>query len=248
MGTDEPGSPFVPGGRRYGNGVPTVQPHIRSFHPRRGRVTASQAAAIERLWPVFGFEVGPGLIDPAELFGNDRPVVVEIGFGTGEATAAMAAADPGTNLLAVDVHTPGFGALLAQIDAGGLQHVRVASGDAVELFRDMLPAASLAGIRIYFPDPWPKARHHKRRLVAPGFAAVAVSRLAPGGTLHLATDWPGYAEQMRQVLDAEPALVKVFDAAQPRRQLRPGQRPTTRYERAGMAKGHPVVDLLYVRS
>jgi len=210
-------------------------------------VTASQAAAIERMWPTFGFEVGPWRLDPVELFGNDRPLVVEVGFGTGEATAAMAAAEPGTNLLAVDVHTPGFGQLLALVDAGDLSNVRIASGDAVELLRDMLPAGSLAAIRCYFPDPWPKARHHKRRLVAPGFVALAISRLAAGGTLHLATDWPDYAQQMRRVLGAEPALVKIFDQCQPDPQLRPGRRPSTRFERAGTAKGHPVVDLVYLR-
>jgi len=211
-------------------------------------VTTRQAAAIESLWPRFGFEVGPWKLDPVALFGSDRPVVVEIGFGTGEATAAMAAADPGTNLIAVDVHTPGFGQLLARVAAGQLANVRIASGDAVELFRDMLPAGSLVGIRCYFPDPWPKARHHKRRLVAPSFVALAIDRLAPGGTFHLATDWPDYAGQMRTVLDAEPSLVKVFDQCQPDPQLRPGCRPSTRFERAGTAKGHPVVDLVYLRS
>ena len=228
--------------------MPTAQPHIRSFHPRRGRVTSSQAASIERLWPAFGIEVGPHALDLAEVFGDDRPVVVEIGFGTGEATAAMASADPGTNLLAVDVHTPGFGRLLAAIGAEGLDHVRVVSGDAVELFRDMLEAGSLAGIRIYFPDPWPKARHHKRRLVGPEFVALAISRLASGGTFHLATDWPPYADQMRRVLDAAPLLTKAFDQQEARPAHRPAQRPSTRFERAGRAKGHPVTDLLYVRS
>jgi len=228
--------------------VPTVQPHIRSFHPRRGRVTTSQAAAIEQFWPTFGIEVAPRSLDLAEVFGNDHPVVVEIGFGTGEATAAMAAADPGTNLLAVDVHTPGFGRLLARIGADHLENVRVVSGDAVELFRDMLGAGVLTGIRIYFPDPWPKARHHKRRLVSAQFVALAVSRLAPGGTVHLATDWPPYADQMRQVLGAEPSLTKAFDGEEPRPAQRPGRRPTTRFERAGHVKGHRVTDLLYVRS
>jgi tRNA (guanine-N7-)-methyltransferase len=211
-------------------------------------VTPSQAAAIARLWPVYGIEVEPRTLDLAAVFGNDRPVVAEIGFGSGEATAAMAAADPATNVLAVDVHTPGFGRLLQQVSAGGLDHVRIVSGDGFELFRDMLAPGSLAGIRIYFPDPWPKARHHKRRLVRTDFAALAVSRLAAGATIHLATDWPEYADQMRRVLDAEPLLAKTFDAHAPAPAHRPGQRPTTRFERAGLAKGHRVVDLLYVRS
>jgi tRNA (guanine-N7-)-methyltransferase len=222
--------------------VPTAPPHIRSFHPRRGRVTGSQAAAIERLWPAYGIDVDGSPLDLAKVFGNDGPVVVEIGFGTGEATAAMAAADRSTNLLAVDVHTPGFGRLLQRVGTDGLDHVRVGSGDAVELFRDMLEPGSLAGVRIYFPDPWPKARHHKRRLVQPGFVALATSRLAVGGTLHLATDWAEYADQMRTVLDAEPGLQAELDTAQ-----RPTWRPLTRFERAGLAKGHQVTDLVYRR-
>jgi tRNA (guanine-N7-)-methyltransferase len=228
--------------------VPTVEPHIRSFHPRRGRVTTSQAAAIERGWPAYGIDVAPQLLDLAAVFGDDHPVVVEIGFGTGEATATMAAADPATNVLAVDVHTPGFGQLLQRVADEALTNVRVVSGDAVELFRDMLAPGSLSGIRLYFPDPWPKARHHKRRLVRPDFVALAVSRLAPGGELHLATDWPDYAHHMRAVLDAEPLLVKGFDDQVADPADRPAQRPTTRFERAGQAKGHPVVDLVYVRS
>jgi tRNA (guanine-N7-)-methyltransferase len=211
-------------------------------------VTTSQAGAIERLWPTCGVVVDGRPLDLAALFGDERPVVVEIGFGTGEATATMAAADPGTNLLAVDVHTPGFGQLLQRVEAERLTNVRVASGDAVELLRDMLAPGSLAGIRLFFPDPWPKGRHHKRRLVQPWFVALAVDRLAGGGTFHLATDWPAYAEQMRAVLDAEPLLVKEFDARDTDSGQRPERRPTTRYERAGVAKGHPVVDLVYRRA
>jgi tRNA (guanine-N7-)-methyltransferase len=154
----------------------------------------------------------------------------------------MAAVDRDTNLLAVDVHTPGFGRLLQRVGAEDLTHVRVASGDAVELFRDMLAPRSLAGVRIYFPDPWPKARHHKRRLVQPEFVATLTSRLAAGGTLHLATDWAEYADQMRAVLDSEPGLV--CELVTP---VRPSWRPATRFERAGLAKGHEVVDLVYRR-
>ena len=205
-------------------------------------MTVRQAAAIDELWPSHGVDVDGQPLDLAVLFGNQRPVVLEIGFGTGEATATMAGADPTTNVLAVDVHTPGFGRLLQRIGSQGLDHVRVASGDAVDLLRDMLAPGSLAGIRIFFPDPWPKARHHKRRLVQPGFVALAVSRLAPGGYLHVATDWWPYAEQMREVLDAEPTLGLSDDGTGPR----PMDRPETRYERAGLAKGHEVVDLVYV--
>jgi len=223
-------------------------PHIRSFHPRRGRVTASQRDAIERLWPVYGIDVVSRRLDLAAVFDNDRPVVLEIGFGSGEATAEMAAADPATNLLAADVHTPGFGQLLGRVGALGLTHVRVVSGDAVELLRDMLAPGSLAGIRIYFPDPWPKTGHHKRRLVRTEFAALAASRLRSGGTMHLATDWLPYAQVMREVLAGEPALSKEFDGQATAQVQRPWNRPVTRYERAGLAKGHQVVDLVYRRS
>lgn len=223
--------------------VPTAERPIRTFHPRRGRVTARQAKAIEQLWPLYGLEIDGRPLDLAQLFGDERPVALEIGFGTGEAAAAMAAGDPSTNVLVVDVHTPGFGQLLHRVAVDGLQNVRVASGDAVDLLRDMLAPGSLAEIRSYFPDPWPKVRHHKRRLVQPGFTALAASRLSVGGRFHLATDWVDYAEQMRAVLDAEPLLCKEFDGQGPARR----GRPATRYERAGIAKGHEVVDLVYVR-
>jgi len=206
-------------------------------------VTPRQAQAIAELWPTYGLDVDGRPLDLGHLYGDNRPVVLEIGFGTGEATAAMAAADPETNLLAVDIHTPGFGRLLARIGAESLTNVRVGSGDAVDLVRDMLAPGTLAGIRIYFPDPWPKARHHKRRLVQPGFVRLAVTALAPGGRLHLATDWADYADQMRVVCDAEPLLHKEIEASSPLM-----GRPSTRYELAGLAKGHQVIDLVYLRS
>jgi tRNA (guanine-N7-)-methyltransferase len=205
-------------------------------------VTPRQAQAIAELWPTYGVDVDGRPLDLRDLFGDDRPVVLEIGFGTGEASAAMAAADPATNLLAVDIHTPGFGRLLARIGAENLTNVRVASGDAVDLVRDMLAPGSLAGMRIYFPDPWPKARHHKRRLVQPDFVRLAVAAVAPGGRLHLATDWVDYADQMRSVCDTEPLLRKEIEATS-----RLLGRPPTRYELAGVAKGHEVTDLVYVR-
>src|SRR5205807_2291835 len=164
---------------------------------------------INRLWPQWGVDIDGRPLDPATLFGTDAngaplPVVVEIGFGMGDATARMAADDPGAGILAVDVHTPGQGNLLYLAERNDLSNIRVANGDAVILFRDMLPPASLAGLRVYFPDPWPKARHHKRRLIQPGFVRLAVSRLAPGAVVHCATDWEPYAEQMLEVLSAEP--------------------------------------------
>lgn len=216
---------------------------IRSFQPRRSRVTGGQADAIRRLWGDWGIEVdGSRVLDLDALFGG-LPVVLEIGFGMGETTARMAADDPGTGILAVDVHTPGQGNLLALAERAGLANVRVANGDAVILMREMLRPRSLAGLRIFFPDPWPKTRHHKRRLVQPAFLDLAAERLAPGALLHCATDWEPYAEQMLDVLTAHPG----FENAAPGGGFapRPAFRPLTRFEAQGIDKGHVVRDLLF---
>ncbi|MCD0486160.1 tRNA (guanosine(46)-N7)-methyltransferase TrmB [Streptacidiphilus sp. ASG 303] len=229
---------------------------IRSFHPRRGRMSATQETALERLWPRYGTPIDSTPLDLAELFGRELPVVLEIGFGMGETTAAMAAADPSTGILAVDVHTPGHGNLLTRVEEDGLANVRLAAGDAVVLLRDMLAPASLAGLRVYFPDPWPKARHHKRRLIQPEFTALAASRLAPGATVHCATDWEPYAEQMLEVLSASPELENLHpegdgtvleDGSVPGYAPRPAWRPVTKFERQGLRKGHVVHDLLFRR-
>lgn len=219
---------------------------IRSFHARRGRITQAQAAAIDRHWAAWGVELDGSPLDPAALFGSsEMPVVLEIGFGMGDATAAMAAADPTTGILAVDVHTPGQGNLLALADRGGLTNVRIANGDAIVLLRDMLQPAGLDGLRVYFPDPWPKAKHHKRRLIQPSFLAMVTPLLRPGALVHCATDWEPYAEQMLEVLSAAPGLVnRCGDGFAPR----PDFRPMTKFERQGLAKGHVVRDLLFVRT
>lgn len=219
---------------------------IRSFQPRRSRVTAGQADALQRLWPKWGLDIdGQRVIDLAGLFGNDRPVVLEIGFGMGEATAQMAAADPDTNILAVDVHTPGQGNLLALADRNGLTNVRVANGDAIILLREMLTPDSLDGLRVYFPDPWPKKRHHKRRLIQPAFLDLAATRLRPGAIVHCATDWEPYAEQMLEVLTGHPDFENT--QADGGFAPRPGFRPLTRFEGQGLQKGHVVNDLLFRR-
>jgi tRNA (guanine-N7-)-methyltransferase len=215
--------------------------HIRSFHPRRGRVSALQAETTARLWPALGVDVDGRRLDLAELFGRPVPVVLEIGFGTGEATADLAAAEPEVGVLAVEVHTPGIGRLLHQVEQRALTNVRVARGDAVELVRDMLAPGSLAGVRILFPDPWPKARHHKRRLVSPWFVDLLASRMAAGAVLHLATDWPDYAAWMQAVLAAGSSSTGLVGGVVPR----PAWRPVTPYERRGVALGHPVTDLRY---
>ncbi|MBP0460885.1 tRNA (guanosine(46)-N7)-methyltransferase TrmB [Streptomyces montanisoli] len=238
--------------RLFPDGGPAADPagdhferRIRSFQPRRSRVTAGQADAIRRLWSTWGFDVdGQRVLDLDALFGA-VPVVLEIGFGMGETTARMAAADPGTGVLAVDVHTPGQGNLLALAEREGLANVRVANGDAVILMREMLAPASLAGLRVYFPDPWPKKRHHKRRLVQPEFLDLAATRMAPGAVLHCATDWEPYAEQMLAVLDEHGA----FENTAPGGGFaeRPAHRPLTRFEGQGLDKGHVVRDLLFRR-
>ena len=214
-------------------------PHapLPTFTLRRGRVSASQADALERLWPVHGVDVDGTPLDLAALFGRRAPVVLEVGPGMGEATAQAAAAEPGRDVLAVDVHTPGHGNLLKLAEAGGLTNVRVADGDARVLLRDMLAPGVLDEVRVWFPDPWPKARHAKRRLLTQEFLALVASRLRPGGLLHVATDWQPYADQVAEALRAVPGLELVSTE-------RPPSRPTTRFERQGHAAGRASRDLV----
>jgi tRNA (guanine-N7-)-methyltransferase len=206
---------------------------VRSFVRREGRMTVAQKRALEELWPRFGFHQG-------DAFARGAPVVLEIGFGNGEHLLARAQAEPDNDFLGVEVHRPGVGRVLNRAAAADLRNLRVACHDAVEVLRDWLPERALAEILVYFPDPWPKKRHHKRRLVSPAFAALAASRLAPGGLLKLATDWAHYADQMRAVLDAEPALAGGIVP-------RPADRPLTHFEKRGMKLGHEVADLVYRR-
>lgn len=211
---------------------------VRTYKRRAGRVTAGQADALTRLWPRYGVDVDGTPLDLAAAFGRDAPVVLEIGFGMGEATAAMAAAQPERDLLAVDVHTPGQGALLRLVDQRDLTNVRVGDGDAMVLLRAMLAPGSLSEVRIFFPDPWPKQRHAKRRLVSPSFADLLADRLEPGGRLHLATDSAAYAAQARRVLSAQPRL-EVVD--------RVPWRPRTRFEEQGSAAGRSSYDVIATR-
>jgi tRNA (guanine-N7-)-methyltransferase len=206
---------------------------VRTYKRRSGRVTPGQTDALHRLWPDLGVEVDGHPLDLPALFGRVAPVVLEIGFGMGEATAEMAAAQPDHDVLAVDVHTPGQGNLLRLVESHGLTNVRVAAGDARVLLADMLQAGSLAAVRVFFPDPWPKVRHAKRRLVAPAFVALVVDRLAPGGVLHVATDVASYAAEARKVLTTTPAL-EMVDAP---------WRATTRFERRGAREGRPAHDV-----
>lgn len=221
-----------------------TQPTVVRTYKKRSRIRPGQAAALVDLWPRFGVDLQDGgtdgVLDPAVLFGRRAPLVLEIGFGQGEATVAMAAADPDRDVLAVDVHRPGAGVLLQRLEGAGLSNVRVVVGDAVPLLRDRVPDGSLDELRVFFPDPWPKARHHKRRLVTPAFVALAASRLRPGGRLHLATDWADYADAMLRAVDGEPLLHNASGGFTPR----PGWRPTTRFETQGLQKGHVVRDVL----
>jgi tRNA (guanine-N7-)-methyltransferase len=215
---------------------------IRSFVVRAGRIGPGQARALATLAPRFVLPFSATPVDFAAAFGRAAPLVVEIGFGMGSATAEVATASPQLNFLGVEVHPPGVGALLQRIDEGALTNVRIVQHDAVEVLERMVAAASLAGINIFFPDPWPKKRHHKRRLVQPGLVRLLADRLAADGTLHCATDWQPYAEQILAVLSAEPRLVNTAAAGYA---PRPPSRPLTKFENRGLERGHGVWDLVF---
>jgi tRNA (guanine-N7-)-methyltransferase len=216
---------------------------IRTFVRRAGRTTIGQAKAFDTLGPRFLVPYRPGLLDFDAAFGRHAPVVLEIGFGMGEATAHIAALMPGTNFLCCEVHEPGVGALLKRIGEQDLANIRIVQHDAVEVVDHMVPAASLAGIHIFFPDPWHKLRHNKRRLIQPPLVARLAARLQAGGYLHCATDWEPYAQQMLQVLCAEPRLENTAQAYAPR----PHYRPLTKFENRGLKLGHGVWDLVFRR-
>ncbi len=216
---------------------------IRSFVLRAGRMGSGQVRALAELGPRFVLPFQNTPLDPAAVFGRSAPLVLEIGFGMGDATAQIAAARPDTDFIGCEVHAPGVGALLQRIDERGLANLRIVQHDAVEVLEHMIAPASLAGIHVFFPDPWHKKKHHKRRLIQPAFVARLVTRLAPGGTLHCATDWQPYAEQMLAVLGAEPGLVNTANAYAPK----PDYRPLTKFEQRGLRLGHGVWDLVFAR-
>jgi tRNA (guanine-N7-)-methyltransferase len=215
---------------------------VRTYHPRRGRLTPDKRTRLAVLLDRHGVPAA-GRLDLAALFAG-RPVVLEIGFGMGEATIAMAAADPATAILAADIHTPGALALLTAVEREGLANVRVAHADALDLLADQLPADSLAGVRVFFPDPWPKARHRKRRLVQAPVMSLVASRVRPGGFVHLATDVSDYASDMLTVVTQEPLLCNDYPGFAPR----PCHRPLTRYELRGRDLDNRVYDLLLHRA
>jgi len=211
---------------------------IRSFVRRPGRLTPGQKRALEELLPRYGID--REVADLREAFDRDAPLVVEIGFGNGQALAWMAANEPDKNFVGIEVHEPGVGRLLKSVDEAGLGNVRVAMRDAVEVLGEQVRPASLDEVRIYFPDPWPKKRHHKRRLIQPGFLRQLVERMRPGGLLHLATDWAPYAEWMVEVIAEVPVLEPVGYPFVPR----PAWRPRTHFEQRGQNKGHEIVDIV----
>jgi len=219
--------------------------HIRSFVLRQGRLTPAQARAFEAHWQRYGLEYQGKPRDLAAAFGRTAPTIVEIGFGNGEQLHYAATNEPDANHVGIEVHTPGVGRLLNAVAADGLENVRVYRHDAVEVLANELADASLDGVRIYFPDPWHKTRHHKRRLVQPAFAALVAQKLKRGALLHLATDWQDYAAHMLAVLDASPEF---RNRAGPGGIVaRPPWRRETHFERRGMRLGHGVSDLLYER-
>jgi tRNA (guanine-N7-)-methyltransferase len=216
---------------------------VRSFVLRQGRMSPAQQRALDTLLPKFGIAYSTAMLDLASAFGRVAPVIVEIGFGMGETTAALAVANPQNDFLGIEVHGPGVGALLNRIDAAGLANVRVIQHDAVEVVASMLPMASLAGIHVFFPDPWPKKRHHKRRLLQPALVQALAQRLVPGGYLHTATDWDDYAQEILATLRAEPLLENTAADYAPR----PAWRPQTKFEARGVKLGHGVRDIVFRR-
>lgn len=215
---------------------------IRSYVRRSGRLTRAQARALDTLWP--GFAIEPiGLLDFAQGFGRDAPTFVEIGFGMGSSLAQMASQRPQHNFLGIEVYQPGIGSLLAQIDDSGLKNIRLINADAMEVLRDHIAACALAGVYLFFPDPWHKKRHHKRRLVQPTFIQLVAERLQNGGILHMATDWQAYAEQMLEVASACPSLKN--DAGAGNYSPQRVDRLETKFERRGQRLGHAVWDLVF---
>lgn len=237
------GSPEPAAAQADANGPAPERRAVRSYVLRAGRMGTGQERALAELGPRFVLPYAPAPLDAAAVFGRQAPLVLEIGFGMGAATAEIAAGRPDTDFLGVEVHTPGVGALLKRIGEQNLGNLRIIQHDAVEVLTHMMAPASLAGVHVYFPDPWHKKRHHKRRLIQPPLVALMASRLAPCGVLHCATDWQPYAEQMLEVLSAEPLLRNTAAAYAER----PDYRPLTKFEARGLKLGHGVWDLLFTR-
>jgi tRNA (guanine-N7-)-methyltransferase len=219
---------------------------IRSFVLRKGRLTSAQQLALDELWPYYGIESAETILDFDDHFERPAEVILEIGFGNGESTWQMAQLETDKNFIGIEVHEPGVGHLMMALEKHGIENVRVACEDAVPFMRQRIAPGSLAGVRIYFPDPWPKKRHHKRRIIQPEFVAQLARCIAKGGILHLATDWQPYAEHMLEVMQSNPD----FENLSPGGDYceRPDWRSHTKYEARGERLGHQVRDLLFQRS
>jgi tRNA (guanine-N7-)-methyltransferase len=235
-------------------GAPAAEPFrrtIKSFVRRAGRTTTGQAKAMDDLGPRFLLPYGKQLLDFAATFGRSAPTILEIGFGMGEATAHIAGVLPDKNFLCCEVHEPGVGALLKRIGEQSIGNIRILAHDAVEVIDNMLPLQSLDGVHVFFPDPWHKTRHNKRRLIQPPLVAKLAARLKPGGYIHCATDWEPYAEQMLEVLGKEPLLKNTVTAPadDPLNGYapKPDYRPLTKFENRGLKLGHGVWDIVFRR-
>ncbi|MFN2381280.1 MAG: tRNA (guanosine(46)-N7)-methyltransferase TrmB [Guyparkeria sp.] len=222
-----------------------IRRRVRSFIRREGRLTPGQQRALNELGPKYLLEPAGEPIDPVELFGRQAPLTLEIGFGNGDSLVEMAAKDPNGDYIGIEVHRPGVGHLLNGIEHFGLTNLKAVCGDAVPFVEQRIGEGGLDRLLLYFPDPWHKKRHHKRRIVQTPFADLVASRLKSGGLWHLATDWAEYAEHMREVLDAHPAFVSEHEGSG--ENARPAWRPRTKFERRGEERGHQVFDLLYRR-
>ncbi|NNF40587.1 MAG: tRNA (guanosine(46)-N7)-methyltransferase TrmB [Woeseiaceae bacterium] len=219
---------------------------IRSFVRRTGRLTPSQKRALQQLWPAFGVDFDTGSLDFDRLFGRPAPVVLEIGFGNGETLVQQAREHPEWNFVGIEVHEPGVGHCLLKAKEAELPNLRLLSHDAIEVLQQQVPVGSLSRVNIYFPDPWPKKRHHKRRMIQPAFLELLASRLQPGGALHVATDWANYAEHIDEVIACSPRFT-----CEERREHdgnEPLDRPRTKFEQRGLGKGHRIVDWRIVRT
>ncbi len=218
---------------------------IRSFVIRGGRMTEAQQKAFDEYWPQYGLSLREGLLDPVAIFGNDHPLVLEIGYGMGDSLVTMAQQQPQKNFIGIEVHPPGVGRLINEAGKLQLNNIRTYCADAIDILDDCIATASLERLQLYFPDPWHKKKHHKRRIVQPDFVERVVSRLQPGGIFHLCTDWQNYAEHMMEIVSAHTQLDN--QAGPGLFSPRPEFRPVTKFEQRGERLGHGVWDLLFVK-
>lgn len=219
---------------------------IKSYVLRQTHMQERHVEALENLYPKYGLTLEDGLLDFAKLFGNSNPVILEVGFGMGDTTATMAKNMPDRNFIGIEVHKPGVGNLLAIMEEEGISNIKVVRDDAIDVLKKMIPDGSLEGVHVYFPDPWPKKRHHKRRLIQTPFVKIIMQKLRKGGYIHLATDWKEYADHMSEVLLAESGL-ETSSTDPTGRSPRPEWRPLTKYENKGVEKGHEIADFIFVK-